>query len=173
MTTTDHTKEDDDEVSQLKAEIDRLKANESSLRDELQQKDSELKFMRKESIRKSSATQYSSFAMNMSGQITTNDDTEGAEAEAEKPEPVDVTMEPDEQQLEQVDGKSGFMKQATSKALRPFVIISSSYLLFTITDGAIRMIVLLHAYNKSFSAMEVAIMFTLYELAGVFTNLVS
>jgi len=65
----------------------------------------------------------------------------------------------------------GFMQQATSKALRPFVIISSSYLLFTITDGAIRMIVLLHAYNKSFSAMQVALMFTLYELAGVFTNL--
>ena len=55
----------------------------------------------------------------------------------------------------------------------PFVIISSSYLLYTITDGAIRMIVLLHAYNNFFSALEVAIMFTLYELAGVFTNLVS
>lgn len=62
-------------------------------------------------------------------------------------------------------------KSMKSKALRPFVIISSSYLLFTITDGAIRMIVLLHAYNKSFSALEVAIMFMLYELAGVFTNL--
>jgi MFS family permease len=59
----------------------------------------------------------------------------------------------------------------TSKALRPFVIISSSYLLFTITDGAIRMIVLLHAYNKNFSALEVSFMFMLYELAGVFTNL--
>ncbi|EED95626.1 transporter, partial [Thalassiosira pseudonana CCMP1335] len=55
--------------------------------------------------------------------------------------------------------------------LRPFVIISITYLLFTVTDGAIRMIVLLHAYNKSFSALEVAIMFTLYEVAGVFTNL--
>eukprot|EP00536_Pseudo-nitzschia_multiseries_P011259 jgi/Psemu1/259701/estExt_Genewise1Plus.C_3740006 len=62
---------------------------------------------------------------------------------------------------------------ASSKALRPFVIISSSYLLFTVTDGAIRMIVLLHAYNKNFSALEVAIMFTLYELAGVVTNLVA
>lgn len=68
--------------------------------------------------------------------------------------------------------KETFMEAASSKALRPFVIISSSYLLFTITDGAIRMIVLLHAYNKNFSALEVAIMFTLYELAGVFTNLV-
>ena len=63
------------------------------------------------------------------------------------------------------------MKAARSQALRPFVIISSSYLLFTITDGAIRMIVLLHAYNKSFSALEVAIMFSLYEMAGVVTNL--
>jgi len=67
--------------------------------------------------------------------------------------------------------KKSFMKAARSKALRPFVIISSSYLLFTITDGAIRMIVLLHAYNKNFSALQVAFMFTLYELAGVFTNL--
>jgi hypothetical protein len=67
--------------------------------------------------------------------------------------------------------KQSVVAAATSKALRPFVIISSSYLLFTITDGAIRMIVLLHAYNKLFSAFEVAIMFTLYELAGVFTNL--
>ncbi|KAI2503555.1 Major Facilitator [Fragilaria crotonensis] len=65
----------------------------------------------------------------------------------------------------------GFMSAARSKALRPFVIISSLHLLFTITDGAIRMIVLLHAYNKSFSALECSIMFSLYELAGVFTNL--
>lgn len=80
------------------------------------------------------------------------------------PEMVTVT--------DKVDKKESFMGAATSKALRPFVIISSSYLLFTITDGAIRMIVLLHAYNKAFSALEVAFMFTLYELAGVFTNLV-
>lgn len=46
-------------------------------------------------------------------------------------------------------------KQKKRKALMPFVIISLSYLLYTITDGSVRMIVLLHAYNKSFSAMEV------------------
>ena len=59
----------------------------------------------------------------------------------------------------------------TGKAMRPLVVITSSYLLFTITDGAIRMIVLLHAYNESFSAMQVAMMFTLYEVAGMMTNL--
>ncbi len=79
--------------------------------------------------------------------------------------------EPIEESQEHEKKGGGFMSAARSKALRPFVIISSSYLLFTITDGAIRLIVLLHAYNKSFSALEVAIMFSLYELAGVFTNL--
>ena len=43
-------------------------------------------------------------------------------------------------------------------ALKPFVIVSSSYLLFTITDGAIRTIVLLRAYQLGFTAMDVAIM---------------
>lgn len=58
-------------------------------------------------------------------------------------------------------------------ALKPFVIISTSYLLFTVTDGAVRMIVLLHAYNKGFDSFQVAIMFSLYELAGVVTNLLA
>ena len=64
-------------------------------------------------------------------------------------------------------------KNPSNGSLRPFVVVSSSYLLYTITDGAIRMIVLLHAYRKGFSAMEVAIMFTLYEVAGVVTNLLA
>lgn len=58
-------------------------------------------------------------------------------------------------------------------ALLPFAIISFSYLLFTITDGAVRMIVLLHAYQQQFTALDVAIMFTFYEAAGVVTNLVA
>ena len=35
------------------------------------------------------------------------------------------------------------------------------------------MIVLLHAYNSGFTAWDVAIMFSAYELAGVFTNLLA
>ncbi|CAB9515400.1 Transporter [Seminavis robusta] len=87
--------------------------------------------------------------------------------------PKDEIVQPPrvEDEKPKEEKKETFMEAAKSEALRPFVIISSSYLLFTITDGAIRMIVLLHAYNKSFSALEVAVMFTLYELAGVFTNL--
>ena len=56
-------------------------------------------------------------------------------------------------------------------ALWPFIIISIAYLLFTVTDGAVRMLVLLHAYTKGFTAMEVAVMFALYELCGAGTNL--
>lgn len=55
--------------------------------------------------------------------------------------------------------------------LRPFAIMTTAYLLFTTTDGAIRMIVLLHAYQLGFSAWLTAVMFSLYELAGVATNL--
>ncbi|CAL6372881.1 unnamed protein product [Bathycoccus prasinos] len=58
-------------------------------------------------------------------------------------------------------------------ALFPFAIVSITYILFTVTDGAVRMIVLLHAYGKAFTAMEIAIMFSLYELMGVLTNLIA
>jgi len=63
------------------------------------------------------------------------------------------------------------MPLSVDPSLQPLAIISTSYLLFTITDGAIRMIVLQHAYSLNFSALQVAFMFTLYELAGVVTNL--
>jgi hypothetical protein len=53
--------------------------------------------------------------------------------------------------------KESFYTQATSQALRPFVIISSSYLLFTITDGAIRMIVLLHACELVYARIASAV----------------
>lgn len=89
------------------------------------------------------------------------------------PPVASIMAKAEEPKPDEAPRKGGVMHAARSKALRPFVIISSSYLLFTITDGAIRTIVLLHAYNKNFSALEVAIMFSLYELAGVFTNLLA
>jgi MFS family permease len=56
------------------------------------------------------------------------------------------------------------------RAIKPFVVISTSYLLFTVTDGGLRTIVLFNAYQRQFSAFEVSVMFVLYELAGVVTN---
>lgn len=56
------------------------------------------------------------------------------------------------------------------QTLKPFVVISSSYLLFTITDGGVRTIVLFNAFERDFTAFQVSLMFVLYELAGVVTN---
>ena len=112
--------------------------------------------------------------------VATDDYNDGAPQDLGNIEPVEPTVTTTEKKDGQESTttttppkkeKQTILQAAQSKALRPFIIISISYLLFTITDGAIRMIVLLHAYNKSFSALQVAIMFTLYELAGVVTNL--
>jgi hypothetical protein len=56
-----------------------------------------------------------------------------------------------------LDGKAGKPK-AEGGGLMPYIIINSSYLLYTVTDGAVRMIVLLHAFNLGFTAMEIAVM---------------
>ncbi len=56
------------------------------------------------------------------------------------------------------ESRGDFLRREYS-ALKPFVIISLSYLLYTTTDGAIRMIVLLHAYNLGFTAWEVCLFY--------------
>jgi len=56
--------------------------------------------------------------------------------------------------------------------LKDFLIITNTYLFFSLTDGAIRMIVLLHFFHLGFSPLSLAFIFLLYELVGVITNLV-
>ena len=56
--------------------------------------------------------------------------------------------------------------------LKNFLIITNTYLFFSLTDGAIRMIVLLHFFHLGFSPLSLAFLFLLYELVGVITNLV-
>ena len=51
-------------------------------------------------------------------------------------------------------------------------IITISYWSFTITDGALRMLVLLHFHSLGYSPLDLAVLFLLYELMGVITNLV-
>lgn len=57
-------------------------------------------------------------------------------------------------------------------ALKQYLIITGNYWAFTLTDGAIRMLVLFYFYQLGYSALEVATLFVLYELMGVVTNLV-
>ena len=54
---------------------------------------------------------------------------------------------------------------------RNYVIVTASYWGFTLTDGAIRMLVLLHFYSLGYTPFMLAFLFLLYETAGIFANL--
>lgn len=53
---------------------------------------------------------------------------------------------------------------------RNYAIVTTAYFLFTITDGALRMLVLLHFYSLGYTPFILAFMFLLYETAGIFAN---
>ena len=59
-----------------------------------------------------------------------------------------------------------------SSAIRNYALVTGAYWGFTLTDGALRMLVLLHFYALGYSAFEIALLFVLYEFAGIITNLV-
>jgi predicted MFS family arabinose efflux permease len=56
--------------------------------------------------------------------------------------------------------------------LRNYTLVTAAYWGFTLTDGALRMLVLLHFYELGYSAVQIAFLFLLYEFCGVVTNLV-
>lgn len=53
---------------------------------------------------------------------------------------------------------------------RDIGIVTVAYWGLTITDGALRMLVLLHFHKLGFTPVQLAMLFLLYELCGVFTN---
>ncbi|MFM7530360.1 MAG: MFS transporter, partial [Nodosilinea sp.] len=55
-------------------------------------------------------------------------------------------------------------------SLRNYAIITAAYWGFTITDGALRMMVLLHFHVLGYSPFEIAMLFLFYEVFGVVTN---
>ncbi|MYL23932.1 organoarsenical effux MFS transporter ArsJ [Halomonas alkaliantarctica] len=56
--------------------------------------------------------------------------------------------------------------------VRQYLLITGNYWAFTLTDGALRMLVVLHFHQLGYSALEVAMLFLFYEAFGVVTNLV-
>ena len=56
--------------------------------------------------------------------------------------------------------------------LRQYLVVTGSYWGFTVTDGALRMLVVLYFHQLGYSPLEVAMLFLLYEFFGVVTNLV-
>ena len=59
-----------------------------------------------------------------------------------------------------------------SADLRNYVLVTGAYWADTITDGAIRLLVLFFFYERGYSPIEVASLFLFYEVFGVVTNLV-
>ncbi len=59
-----------------------------------------------------------------------------------------------------------------SNPTRNYAIVTAAYWGFTLTDGALRMLVLMHFYRLGYSSFTLALLFLLYEAAGVAANLV-
>ncbi len=64
------------------------------------------------------------------------------------------------------------MLSSLSPAIRQYLIITGNYWTFTLTDGALRMLVVLHFHQLGFSPLNIALLFLFYEIFGVVTNLV-
>lgn len=58
-----------------------------------------------------------------------------------------------------------------SPAIRQYLLVTGNYWAFTLTDGALRMLVVLHFHQLGYTALEVAMLFLFYEFFGVVTNL--
>ncbi|MEZ4712004.1 MAG: organoarsenical effux MFS transporter ArsJ [Caldilineaceae bacterium] len=56
--------------------------------------------------------------------------------------------------------------------LKSYALVTAAYWGFTLTDGALRMLVLLYFNTLGYSPLEVAVLFVLYEFFGMVTNLV-
>jgi predicted MFS family arabinose efflux permease len=56
--------------------------------------------------------------------------------------------------------------------VRQYLVITGNYWTFTLTDGALRMLVVLHFHQLGYSPLQVAMLFLFYEVFGVVTNLV-
>lgn len=55
--------------------------------------------------------------------------------------------------------------------IRQYIVVTTNYCLFTLTDGALRMLVVLHFYHLGYSPLDIALLFIFYEIFGVVTNL--
>lgn len=58
-----------------------------------------------------------------------------------------------------------------SSAVQQYITVTLSYWAFTLTDGALRMLVLLFFHGLGYSPLEIASLFLLYEFFGMVTNL--
>jgi MFS family permease len=55
--------------------------------------------------------------------------------------------------------------------LQHYGVVTANYWAFTLTDGALRMLVVFHFHQLGYSSLEIAFLFLFYELFGIVTNL--
>lgn len=63
------------------------------------------------------------------------------------------------------------MLSQLSPAIRQYLVVTANYWAFTLTDGALRMLVVLHFHALGYSPLDIALLFLFYEIFGVITNL--
>ncbi|WP_299269651.1 organoarsenical effux MFS transporter ArsJ [uncultured Psychrosphaera sp.] len=56
--------------------------------------------------------------------------------------------------------------------IKQYLIITGNYWAFTLTDGALRMLVVLYFHQLGYDPLSIAMLFLFYEIFGVITNLV-
>ena len=61
------------------------------------------------------------------------------------------------------------MKQLSG--LQQYAVVTANYWAFTLTDGALRMLVVFHFHQLGYSSLEIALLFLFYEFFGIITNL--
>ena len=55
--------------------------------------------------------------------------------------------------------------------IKKYIAVTASYWSFTLTDGALRMLVLLYFHNIGYTPIQLSLLFMLYEFCGVITNI--
>jgi predicted MFS family arabinose efflux permease len=63
------------------------------------------------------------------------------------------------------------MNKTLASPIGQYAVVTANYWAFTLTDGALRMLVVLYFHQLGFSPIHIAMLFVLYELFGVITNL--
>jgi len=58
-----------------------------------------------------------------------------------------------------------------STEVKQYSLITANYWAFTLTDGALRMLVVLYFHQLGYSPLAVAMLFLFYEIFGIVTNL--
>ena len=56
-------------------------------------------------------------------------------------------------------------------AMRQYLLVTANYWTFTLTDGALRMLVVLHFHQLGYAPLQIALLFLFYEIFGIVTNL--